>query len=110
MEFTYTAADVERIHEAGKFAAMASLEGGHLIADSLGGLRLFHRMGIRYMTLAHFASNNFADSMTGQPIPTGLSPFGHELVRRGIALGWLWTCCTSPKRPWCMRWDTRGRR
>ena len=89
MEFAYTAADVERIHKSGKLAAMASLEGGHLIADSLGVLRLFHRLGIRYMTLAHFASNNFADSMTGQPIHTGLSPFGRELVREMNRLGMI---------------------
>jgi membrane dipeptidase len=89
MEFAYTAADVERIHKSGKLAAMASLEGGHLIADSLGVLRIFHRLGIRYMTLAHFASNNFADSMTGMQIHTGLSPFGRELVREMNRIGMI---------------------
>ena len=89
MEFAYTAADVERIHRSGKLAAMASLEGGHLIADSLGVLRLFHRLGIRYMTLAHFASNNFADSMTGQTIHTGISPFGRELIAEMNRLGMI---------------------
>lgn len=89
MEFAYTAADVERIHKAGKLAAMASLEGGHLIADSLGVLRVFHRLGVRYMTLAHFASNNFADSMTGMQIHTGLSPFGRDLVREMNRLGMM---------------------
>jgi membrane dipeptidase len=83
MEFAYTAADVERIHKSGKLAAMASLEGGHLIADSIGVLRAFYRLGVRYMTLAHFASNNFADSMTG------LSPFGRELVREMNRMGMI---------------------
>lgn len=89
MEFAYTAADVERIHKAGKIAAMASLEGGHLIADSLGVLRVFHRLGVRYMTLAHFATNNFADSMTGMEIHRGLSKFGKELVREMNRLGMI---------------------
>ena len=89
MEFAFTAADVERIHKQGKLAAMASLEGGHLIADSLGVLRAFHRLGVRYMTLAHFASNNFADSMTGMQIHTGLSPFGRELVREMNRIGMI---------------------
>jgi membrane dipeptidase len=89
MEFAYTAADVERIHKQGKLAAMASLEGGHLIADSLGVLRAFYRLGVRYMTLAHFASNNFADSMTGMQIHRGLSPFGKELVREMNRLGMM---------------------
>jgi membrane dipeptidase len=89
MEFAYTAADVERIHKQGKLAAMASLEGGHLIGDSLGVLRVFHRLGIRYMTLAHFASNSFADSMTGEKLHTGLSKFGKELVAEMNRLGMI---------------------
>mgnify|MGYP003348918459 CR=1 FL=1 len=89
MEFAYTAADIERIHKQGKLAALASLEGGHLIADSIGVLQVFHRLGIRYMTLAHFASNNFADSMTGIQIHTGLSKFGKELVGEMNRLGMI---------------------
>jgi len=81
MEFAYSAADVERIHKSGKMAALASLEGGHLIADSLGVLGAFHRLGIRYMTLAHFRSNNFADSMTDVEAHNGLSPFGRKLAK-----------------------------
>jgi membrane dipeptidase len=89
MEFAYTAADIERIHKQGKLAALASLEGGHLIADSIGVLQTFHRLGIRYMTLAHFASNNFADSMTGIQIHTGLSKFGKDLVGEMNRLGMI---------------------
>src|SRR3954467_6048014 len=43
IEFAYSAADVERIHRSGKLAALASLEGGHLIADSTGVLRALYR-------------------------------------------------------------------
>lgn len=89
MEFAYSSADIERIHKSGKLAAMASLEGGHLIADSLGVLRVFHRLGVRYMTLAHFASNNFADSMTGIQIHSGLSPFGRQLVQEMNRIGMI---------------------
>ncbi len=89
MEFAYTAADVERIHKAGKLAAMAGLEGGHLIADSIPVLRVFYRLGIRYMTLAHFASNGFADSMTGTEVHGGLSKSGRELVREMNRMGMM---------------------
>ncbi len=89
MEFAYTAADVERIHKSGKLAAMASLEGGHLIGDSLGVLRLFQTLGVRYLTLAHFATNNYADSMTGTDVHNGLSKAGRELVREMNRIGMI---------------------
>ncbi|MEO8129029.1 MAG: dipeptidase [Bryobacteraceae bacterium] len=89
MEFAYTAADVERIHRSGKLAAMAGLEGGHLIADSIPVLQAFYRLGIRYMTLAHFASNKFADSMTGEELHSGLSKSGRELVREMNRMGMM---------------------
>ena len=82
IEFAYSAADVERIHKSGKLAALASLEGGHFIADSTGVLRAFYRLGVRYMTLAHFQSNAFADSMTDKELHNGLSKSGRELVAR----------------------------
>jgi membrane dipeptidase len=89
MEFAYTAADVERIHESGKLAALASLEGGHLIADSLGVLRVFHKLGVRYMTLAHFQTNSFADSMTDVETHKGLSKAGRELIAEMNRLGMI---------------------
>ncbi|MEX2261118.1 MAG: dipeptidase [Bryobacteraceae bacterium] len=89
MEFAYSAADVERIHKSGKLAALASLEGGHLIADSMAVLRIFHRLGIRYMTLAHFRSNSFADSMTDTEVHNGLSKVGRELVREMNRIGMM---------------------
>ena len=89
MEFATSAADIERIHKSGKLAALASLEGGHLINDSLGVLRLFHKLGVRYMTLAHFASNSYSDSMTGAEIHNGLSKAGRELVREMNRVGMI---------------------
>lgn len=87
MEFAYSSGDVLRIHKAGKMAAMASLEGGHLIADSVRVLRDFHRLGIRYLTLAHFRNNVFADSMTDERQHGGLSERGRDLVREMNRMG-----------------------
>ena len=89
MEFAYTSADILRIHKAGKVAALASLEGGHLIADSVRVLRNFHRLGIRYMTLAHFKNNVFADSMTDDTVHNGLSAKGKDLVREMNRMGMM---------------------
>jgi membrane dipeptidase len=89
MEFAWSAADIERIHKSGKMAALASLEGGHLIGNSLGVLRLFHKLGIRYMTLAHFATNLYSDSMTDVAVHNGLSKPGRELVREMNRIGMM---------------------
>ncbi|MEP7367138.1 MAG: dipeptidase, partial [Acidobacteriota bacterium] len=89
IEFATTAADIERIHKAGRHAALASLEGGHLIADSLPVLRDFYRLGVRYMTLAHFASNAYSDSMTDAAVHNGLSGKGRELVHEMNRMGMI---------------------
>ena len=67
LEMASTADDIVRIHRAGKVAALLGLEGGHLISDSLPVLRAYYRLGIRYMTLTHFKTNDWADSSTDHP-------------------------------------------
>lgn len=89
MEPAYTADDVIRIRKAGKRAALLSLEGGHLMMDSLPLLRLYYKLGVRYMTLAHFRTNNWADSMTDVAVHNGLSPFGRDVVREMNRLGMI---------------------
>jgi membrane dipeptidase len=89
VEVAYTASDVVRIHKSGKTAVMVSLEGGHLILDSLPLLRMYHRLGIRYMTLAHFRTNNWADSQTDVAVHNGLTGFGREVVREMNRLGMM---------------------
>lgn len=89
MEVAYSADDIERIHRSGKIAALTSLEGGHLIGDSARVLRNFHRLGVRSMTLAHFKTNNFADSMTDVAAHRGISPFGKELIGEMNRMGMM---------------------
>ena len=59
-----TAEDVRRAHAAGRLAALMGVEGGHMIDDDLGILRLYAALGVRYMTLTHFLNNNWGDSST----------------------------------------------
>jgi len=89
VEFARTSADVLRIHKAGRIAALASLEGGHLFHDSLPVLRQFARLGIRYITLAHFRNSIYADSMTDTPRHGGLSEAGRELIGEMNRLGMI---------------------
>jgi len=89
LELAYTADDVVRIHRAGKVASLIGIEGGHQIGGSLAALRQFYRLGARYMTLAHFANSEVADSATDDPKYHGLSPFGRTVVGEMNRLGML---------------------
>jgi membrane dipeptidase len=89
LELAYTAYDVVRIHRAGKVASLIGIEGGHQIGGSLAALRQFYRLGARYMTLAHFANSEVADSATDDPKYHGLSPFGRTVVGEMNRLGML---------------------
>src|SRR5437868_747869 len=56
-------AEIRAAHKSGRIAILKGIEGGHAIEDSLGLLRQFYRLGVRYMTLTHTNSNNWADSL-----------------------------------------------
>jgi len=88
-EVAYTAADVRRIHRAGKIASLIGIEGGHQINDSLAVLRQMYELGARYMTLTHVRNTNWADAATDAPQHQGLTPFGEEVVREMNRLGML---------------------
>jgi membrane dipeptidase len=88
-ELALTAEDVERIFKNGKIASLIGMEGGHSIDNSLGALRMFNRLGARYMTLTHSKNTAWADSATDVPAVGGLSPFGEEVVREMNWLGML---------------------
>jgi membrane dipeptidase len=84
-----TADDIERANAAGRIASLLGMEGGHAIENSLGALRAYFRLGVRYMTLTHFNGNDWADSATDAPRHGGLSRFGAEVVREMNRLGML---------------------
>jgi membrane dipeptidase len=88
-ELAATADDVARIHRAGRIASLMGMEGGHSIHNSLKVLREMHRAGVRYMTLTHSATTDWADSATDAPRHDGLSRFGEAVVREMNRLGML---------------------
>jgi membrane dipeptidase len=88
-QLSLTADDVEATFDSGKIGSLIGIEGGHSIDNSLAALRMFFRLGARYMTLTHFANVDWADSCTDEPAVGGLSEFGHEVVREMNRLGML---------------------
>src|SRR2546429_4159257 len=88
LAIAYTAADVERNFGAGKISCMIGIEGGHAIENSLGALRMFSRLGVRYITLTHWRSLDWAVASTDTS-HRGLSAFGKQVVLEMNRLGML---------------------
>src|SRR5688500_9990233 len=84
-----TADDIERANAEGRIASLLGMEGGHAIDNSLGALRDYYRLGVRYMTLTHFNTVDWADAATDVARNGGLSKFGEEVVREMNRLGML---------------------
>ena len=89
-----SAQDLEVAHKRGRIAALMGIEGGHAIEDSLRLLRDFYALGVRYMTLTHTNTNNWADSsgdMDKAEIKhhNGLTSFGREVLTEMNRLGMI---------------------
>jgi membrane dipeptidase len=87
--FATTADEVGRALREGKVASLLGMEGGHAIENSLGALRAFHALGVRYMTLTHSRTLDWADAAGDTPRHQGLTRFGEEVVREMNRLGML---------------------
>ena len=92
-------ADIRQAKRDRKIAVLMGIEGGHAIEDSLGALREFYRLGVRYMTLTHTNTNHWADSSGKFYLPDfnpadfqvhhGLSDFGRAVVREMNRIGMM---------------------
>lgn len=87
--YAASVADIRRQIAAGKIASLMGIEGGHTIGNSLGALRAYYALGVRYMTLTHFNTNDWADAATDTARHNGLTAFGREVVREMNRLGML---------------------
>ncbi|HWA93419.1 MAG TPA: dipeptidase [Terracidiphilus sp.] len=95
MMMAYSPADIEKAHREHKIAALMGIEGGHSIEDSLGLLRDYYDLGVRYMTLTWSNSNGWADSSGDYDDPSvphtkeGLTEFGKDVVYEMNRLGMM---------------------
>ena len=95
MELATSAEGIVQAHRDHKIAALMGIEGGHSIEDSLGLLRQYYALGVRYMTLTWANSNGWADSsgdIDNATVPhteQGLSEFGKDVVYEMNRLGMM---------------------
>jgi membrane dipeptidase len=98
--FADSVAGIRQAKTDGKIAVLIGIEGGHAIESSLGALSSFYRLGVRYMTLTHTNTNDWADSSGSffgsdpyDPKKTavhgGLTDHGREVVLEMNRLGML---------------------
>ncbi len=88
--FATTVAEIRAARRDGKIASMLGMEGGYGIENSLGALRAYYDLGVRYMALTHNAHTDWADAAAQVPARhDGLTPFGEEVVRGMNRLGLL---------------------
>lgn len=83
-----TAEEIRRAKKQNKICLLMGIEGGYAIDNSLYALRDFYRLGIRYMTLTHNVTHDWADAHRDIK-HNGLTDFGKEVVREMNRLGML---------------------
>jgi membrane dipeptidase len=89
IELALTAADVRRIHAAGKKVALIGVENGYSMGEEIGRVREFYDRGARYLSLTHNGHSQLADSHTGERDGwkwSGLSPLGKNVIAE---MNWL---------------------
>jgi membrane dipeptidase len=84
-----TADEIEQAWDQDRIACLMGAEGGHQIAGSLAVLRLYHRLGVRYLTLTHNDNVPWADSATDEPVLHGLDDVGRSIVREMNRIGMM---------------------
>lgn len=95
MMFVTSPEGIELAHREHKIAALMGIEGGHSIEDSIGLLRQYYALGVRYMTLTWSNSTSWADSsgdINDTAIPhtkEGLNEFGKDVVYEMNRLGMM---------------------
>ncbi len=89
LQLALTAQDVWTAHAAGRVGSLLGMEGGHAIENSLGALRAYYDLGVRYMTLTHNVTLDWADAALDSAKHGGLTPFGEEVVHEMNRLGML---------------------
>ena len=89
LRFATSVAEIRAAKRAGRIASLLGMEGGHALENSLGALRAYYDLGVRYMTLTHNVNLEWADCAAQPPAHGGLTEFGEAVVLEMNRLGML---------------------
>ena len=93
--------DIERIHRAGKIAAVLDLEGSFDFDGDPGVLRRLYSLGLRSVQFADNAQNNgYADSSCCEPKWDGINERGLVLLREMNRLGMVVNLAHASQATW----------
>lgn len=81
--------DILENKKQGKLSAILSLEGGEALEGEIAALRMFHRFGVRLMTLTWNHRNALADGVAERGTGGGLTTFGKAVVKEMERLGMM---------------------
>jgi membrane dipeptidase len=88
-QWALTADGLREAFAAGRIGSVLGMEGGHALENSLGALRAYYDLGVRYLTLTHNVTLDWADAALDTARHGGLTAFGAEVVREMNRLGML---------------------
>ena len=81
-------AEIRQAKKDGVIGMLMGMENGSPIEGELENVDLFHKLGVRYITLCHSKDNHLCDSSYDDSrTHGGLTPFGRAVVKRMNELG-----------------------
>lgn len=93
LQYARSSAEIKQAFDNGRIASLLGMEGTHFLGNSLGVLRIFAQMGIRYLTLTHTCHSVFASSagngtaLEDMHSGNGLGQLGPDLIAELNRLG-----------------------
>lgn len=87
VKLAFSAKDIEEAAERDEIALVLAFDGGEFLDGSLGALRMFHRLGLRVLSLTWNERNLLADGAAESSTKGGLTHFGREVVAECARLG-----------------------
>jgi membrane dipeptidase len=88
-EKVVTTSEMKSSISKGTLACFLSLEGGHIIENSIDILEFFYSIGFKAMTLTHSKNTDWADSSGEEPKWDGLNELGRKIIEKMNKLGMI---------------------